>query len=123
TRTVFDTVRTSGLTPQSVEAYDAYGKRITPNDLESVLAGSMVRLTCTLEKMLFRNGQGTSGSRNWQIYANIIKVRVLKHSPELSQPGTTAGASGGKRKADWESNGPTSPPGKQRDRGVSQISL
>ncbi|KAG8701938.1 hypothetical protein FRC08_003809 [Ceratobasidium sp. 394] len=93
-RPIFDGVRSNNNTPRVLEAYDALDNLIHPNDVPRRLISSIVVVTCTLEKLLFK-GPKIPGGRQWQIYANITKVQVVGPNPTPSPPL----ASSSKRKA------------------------
>ncbi|QRV78964.1 hypothetical protein RhiJN_06979 [Ceratobasidium sp. AG-Ba] len=71
-RFIFDGVRSNNYTPRVLEAHDAFDRLIHPNNVTRSLTGSVFHITCTLEKILFR-GQKVGG-RQWQIYANAVKI-------------------------------------------------
>jgi hypothetical protein len=107
-RAVFDPVCAQGFIPQTVEARDEHGCLIAPNKLGPKLVGAIVCVTCTLERMLF--GRKGSGARNWQIYANVVKIQVLEPAPAIK---TTPSC--GKRKADRDSDNLMGSPEKRRN--------
>ncbi|KAG8692381.1 hypothetical protein FRC08_009819 [Ceratobasidium sp. 394] len=91
-RTIFDGVRFNHHTPRVLEAYDELDRLIHPNDVPARLIGAVVYVTCTLEKILFKGAKYPNGNQ-WQLYANIIKVRIV--APDRP---TSSGASSSKRK-------------------------
>ncbi|KAG8700192.1 hypothetical protein FRC09_006123 [Ceratobasidium sp. 395] len=96
-RVIFDDVKSRGYTPRVLEVYDACNSLIHPNDVAAKLLGSIVYITCTLEKILFR-GQKVGG-RQWQIYANLVKVQLVATNPMLQSPIALSSKSAMKRKA------------------------
>ncbi|QRV79432.1 hypothetical protein RhiJN_07447 [Ceratobasidium sp. AG-Ba] len=96
-RTMFDGVRSNNYTPRVLEAYDAFDRLIHPNDVAQRLIGSVVLVTCTLEKILFK-GQKVGG-RKWQIYANAVKIQIVATDPSAALPIASSSKSAMKRKA------------------------
>ncbi|CCO35594.1 hypothetical protein RSOLAG1IB_10354 [Rhizoctonia solani AG-1 IB] len=76
-RTAFCGVIDRGFDPQLLEAYDGRDERIHINNVQAMLANSVVCVFCTMEKTLFR-GKSQPNGKAWQFYANLVKVQVLK---------------------------------------------
>ncbi|KAG8692355.1 hypothetical protein FRC08_009834 [Ceratobasidium sp. 394] len=78
---VLDRVVARGYEPQVLEAYDRFNKLIHPNKVSAVLSGAIVLVYCTLERALFGKKQGEPPQ--WQFYANLAKVQVLRYSSPM----------------------------------------
>ncbi|KAG8793357.1 hypothetical protein FRC12_002951 [Ceratobasidium sp. 428] len=105
---VFDrVVATKTFEPQPLNAYNRYDKLIHPNDVVTTLPGAIVLVHCTLERSVF-------GKKDWQFYANLIKLQVLKLSTPVKLmsalkrkfahgygPSGSSGSSTKGRKAIW----------------------
>lgn len=83
-RNAFNRVIAQGYEPQILEAYGRFHKLIHPNNVKAHMAGAIVLVYCTLEKIYFdnRRGQGDLSGQGWHFYANLVKVHVL-HQPAL----------------------------------------
>ncbi|KAG8736849.1 hypothetical protein FRC10_008797 [Ceratobasidium sp. 414] len=79
-RGVYDSVIAQDYAPQILKAYDESNNPIHPNDVPAALSGALVSVTCTLEKMLFVSKNYTGG-KEWQMYANVAKVQILRRPP------------------------------------------
>lgn len=69
-----------GFEPQILDAYNQCDELIHPNDVQEKLDGAVVLVSCSLERAYtsrpWDNGRMTNPE--WQLYANLIEVSVLK---------------------------------------------
>ncbi|KAG8691380.1 hypothetical protein FRC09_011639 [Ceratobasidium sp. 395] len=75
-RDAFERLIEQGYEPQVVEAYTQSDRLIHPNNLTSTIAGAIVLVHCTLERMRFSKDNGAKAE--FQFYANLVKVQILK---------------------------------------------
>ncbi|KAG8700808.1 hypothetical protein FRC09_005742 [Ceratobasidium sp. 395] len=66
----------NGFRPRAFEAFNRYDKRIHPNQVNATLAGAVVLVYFTLERMRFPRDKGTR--TEYQFYGNLVRVQVLK---------------------------------------------
>ncbi|QRV73532.1 hypothetical protein RhiJN_01546 [Ceratobasidium sp. AG-Ba] len=109
-REAFKGLLDGGYEPQHLEAYNEKNKLIHPNDVPAILPGALVIVYFTLERALFNKGRGNPPE--WQFYANLVKVQVLKQS----RPTNTAVAAKRKLVHGYgpDSSGQDGPSSKQR---------
>ncbi|KAG9087598.1 hypothetical protein FS749_002808 [Ceratobasidium sp. UAMH 11750] len=86
-RDAFDRVIQQGYRPQVLEAYTRYNKLIHPNNVAATLAGAIVLVHCTLERMRFSRNNGRN--TEFQFFANLVKVQVLKLAPPVKSLAAT----------------------------------
>jgi hypothetical protein len=89
-RDAFVRVIAQGYESQALEAYNRFHKLIYPDTVQANLADDIVLVYCTLEKELFskRDNRGTSAVSEWQFYANLIKIQVLKQAQPTKSSAT-----------------------------------
>ncbi|KAG8727667.1 hypothetical protein FRC10_005786 [Ceratobasidium sp. 414] len=80
-REAFDRIIQQGYQPQVLQAYTRFNKLIHPNNVTATLSGAIVLVHCTLERMRFSKNHGRS--MEFQFYANLVKVQVLKLAPPV----------------------------------------
>ncbi|KAG8714877.1 hypothetical protein FRC08_011307 [Ceratobasidium sp. 394] len=86
-RDAFDRVIQQGYEPQVLEAYTRFNKLIHPNNVAATLSGAIVLVHCTLERMRFSKNNGRD--TEFQFYANLVKVQVLKLAPPVKSIAAT----------------------------------
>jgi hypothetical protein len=79
-RDAFDRIISQGYEPQVLEAYNRFHKLIHPDNVQAALAGAIVLVYCTLEKAIFTTREGRKLEQEWQFYANLTKLQVLKQA-------------------------------------------
>ncbi|KAG9124524.1 hypothetical protein FRC07_011298 [Ceratobasidium sp. 392] len=78
-RGAFSRVMERGFQPVALPAYTRFNKPIHPNNVNGVLSGALVLAYFTLERMRFSKDKGQR--TEYQFYANLLKVQVLKLAP------------------------------------------
>ncbi|KAG8779986.1 hypothetical protein FRC12_023611 [Ceratobasidium sp. 428] len=63
-----------------LQAYTCSNKIIHPNNVTGTLSGAIVLVNCTLERARFTSKEGKT---EFQFYANLVKVQVLKLAPPV----------------------------------------
>ncbi|KAG8741001.1 hypothetical protein FRC10_003460 [Ceratobasidium sp. 414] len=86
-RDAFDRVILQGHQPQVLQAYTRFNKLIHPNYVTATLSGAIVLVHCTLERMRFSKDNGRK--TEFQFYANLVKVQVLKLAPPVKSLAAT----------------------------------
>jgi hypothetical protein len=86
-RDAFDQVVQQGYQPQVLEVYTCFNKLIHPIHVVATLSGAIVVVHCTLKRMLFSKDNGHS--TEFQLYANLVKVQVLKLAPPVKSTAAT----------------------------------
>ncbi|KAG8794619.1 hypothetical protein FRC12_023117 [Ceratobasidium sp. 428] len=81
TRAAFNHVIEQGHQPQLPEAYTRSNTLIHPNNANATLASAMVLVQCTLERMCFPTAKDRRPRTEFQFYANLVRVQVLKRAP------------------------------------------
>ncbi|KAG8745996.1 hypothetical protein FRC12_014392 [Ceratobasidium sp. 428] len=76
-RQAFDKVISNGFEPQPLEVYDRSDDLILPNDVTSSLAGAIVLVYFTLERLEFTKNRVTE----YQFYANLVKAQIILSTP------------------------------------------
>ncbi|KAG8777502.1 hypothetical protein FRC12_000354 [Ceratobasidium sp. 428] len=69
----------SGFEPQLLEAYTRFNRLIHPNEVNATISGAIVLVYCTLERMRLSRDDGKRAE--FQFYANLVKLQVLKLAP------------------------------------------
>ncbi|KAG8764489.1 hypothetical protein FRC12_008074 [Ceratobasidium sp. 428] len=77
-RTAFENTIRLGYEPQVLPAFNRQNKLIHPNHVPAMLNGAVVVVYCTLERALFANKGKDNTPPSWHVYANLVKVQVLK---------------------------------------------
>jgi hypothetical protein len=86
-RSAFESVIRQGYEPQVTEAYTRLNRLIHPNNVTQTLSGAIVLVQCTLERMRLSRDKGRQ--IEYQFYANLVKVQVLKPATPIRSAAAT----------------------------------